>query len=235
MAAESPTPSCKPWCCWPQSHCLVTASLPLCSLHLISPQWIFNLFTCFALLWFGELSSEFGSWLIHQFAVFLLKSSKWDFRSDSGPRGPVFLTKLTVSCVATRRIAPRPSSHGWIDRTECKLLLLYCKFTCGALRTQGHSVVSLLRFGINPVCTPGKTKLGVLLRGPPRPGTQTGSRSAVLWKSGVCFDFCSVCSSLVALPMFTTVSLYFPFASGDWRLWPRETPWRLQLQVPVFP
>lgn len=29
--------------------------------------------------------------------------------------------------------------------------------------------------------------------------------------------------------------LCFTFASGDWGLWPRETPWRLQLQVPVFP
>ena len=169
------------------------------------------------------MSSEFGSWLIHHFAVSLLKSSKrdLDFGCGSGPKASVFLIKLTVSCAATKSIAPRLSSGSLRAMVQASALLL--QMYMWRPQNAGSALPSLLGLDINSVCTPGKTKVGLLLRNTPSARLTTVLRihcSLQIWRRLWLLPsvLISCCFASDDLPISTIVFLYFPFASGDWGL-----------------
>lgn len=202
--------------CWDlgfrsQGHALVRSSLPMLqsSPRSLGPSQLSvksysNVVTWFDLIW-TESSSEFGWWLIHHFAVSLLKSSKWelDFWPGSGPRGSVFPIELTVSC-AGRRDCGSQALCSWLNVWGpcCWLLLFHCRFTCGDLRMQGQLYgLCLDLMSAQLGCTPGNTKVDVFLRDMPSADPQPRSRATVLRAS---FGSRSVWSSLVALLVVIT-------------------------------
>lgn len=130
------------------------------------------LLKCIHLIWF-DLICWTKSWLLSLghgsfISVSLLKSSKLRLRLLIWLRlKRLYHPDQAVSCAATKSIDPVPFLKAEWIKTAMQASALLLHIYLWWPQNTGLAVVSLLRLDINPEHTPGKTKVGMLLRGMP--------------------------------------------------------------------